>query len=584
MRSHLGSAFVNLTRTSAISLGLVVLLLATGTWLWSRHARAWDLGRSSSVLGYDAAQYALAARELAEHGRLATTFALPLELARHPSPPWPLALVQPGLVAVEAVLFRIAGAADGVGVGGSADPGDARRLEWLVLALPLACFLATALLVAFAVSRILSRHAPGLTPLARAAAGAVVGLSFLLDPEAQHFAAGGFTELPFTLGLIAALSAIALESAPRRPFLFGLLLGVTGWFRGNMLWLAPVLAAAAAAPAPRGRRARAFALALSGYGLLLAPWWIYKWRAFGSTAWDLSWISVWDGVRGQTWFSLNHLPSLPELPTGRVAVAAIAGKTVRNLPALLLALTTGPRAAWLAALVIWALGTRPPRALAAAALAAFGLVVMSVVAAAASVPITRYLFPARIVGECAGMLALWGLIARAPAGWLGDSGRRTLCVMLAALAIGWGALRSAHGSAEARATVLQRGVPSAPAMTDLASRLDQELAPGEPVMSNLGPVLAWYARRPVVHLALSPADVDACRQRLDLRHVLLVFRQPARAWPPWVEVLQHPDEAARNPDWGIARARRFATRDGFLVVWLELGPLRTRMAAVAGPR
>jgi hypothetical protein len=72
------------------------------------HADAWGLGGRSPVLNYDSAQYALAARELATHGRLATTFALPLELARHAAPPWPLAVVQPGLVLAEAALFRLA--------------------------------------------------------------------------------------------------------------------------------------------------------------------------------------------------------------------------------------------------------------------------------------------------------------------------------------------------------------------------------------------------------------------------------------------------------------------------------------------
>jgi hypothetical protein len=99
-------------------------------------------------------------------------------------------------------------------------------------------------------------------------------------------------------------------------------------------------------------------------------------------------------------------------------------------------------------------------------------------------------------------------------------------------------------------------------------------------MSNLGPVLAWYDRRPVVHLALSPADVDACRRRLDLRHVLLVFRDPERAWPEWTPILREPDEATANPGWNIQRVRHFRTPEGFHVVWLELGPLTPSMAAV----
>jgi hypothetical protein len=83
---------------------LFVVLGVTGAWLWQQHARAWDLGGHSPVLSYDAAEYMLAARQLAKHGRFATTYALPIELARHSQPPWPLALVQPGLVISEAML------------------------------------------------------------------------------------------------------------------------------------------------------------------------------------------------------------------------------------------------------------------------------------------------------------------------------------------------------------------------------------------------------------------------------------------------------------------------------------------------
>ena len=82
---------------------MLSILLAAGCSLWLLHAESWSLGRRSPVLSYDTAQYALAARELARHGRLATTYALPLELARHPEPPWPLALIQPGLVILEAI-------------------------------------------------------------------------------------------------------------------------------------------------------------------------------------------------------------------------------------------------------------------------------------------------------------------------------------------------------------------------------------------------------------------------------------------------------------------------------------------------
>ena len=563
------------TRTSAYEWASAALLIVAGIGLWLHHARAWDLGHGSPILGYDAAQYALAARELSEHGRLATGFALPIELARHPAPPWPLALVQPGLVGIEAALLRF-------------DPADRQapsraasfgRSERLLLSFPIACFMASAVVLALVTCRILARHAPGLSPPIRAAAGLVAGAAFLLDPESQHFAAGGFTELPFTLGLIAALSLIALGWAERRPFAFGLLLGLTGSFRGSILWLAPVLAAGVAQTAPPGTRVSAFTRVMMGFAVPLAPWWLYKWRTFGSPAWDLSWLSLWDGVQGRTWFSLNHLPDLPSVPHGPAAAAMLAAKVGRNLPALLLLLLTGPRALFLGAIPLWAIVARPPRALAAAALTALSLVGVSLLAAAASVPLSRYLYPARVAGEAAGLLALWGLISRAPQGAVGPGAGRVLRAAVASVAIAWGGLQTARGAAEARAVARERGVPTTQSMVTLATRLGREVPAGEPVMSNLGPILAWYARRPVVHLALAPGDLDACRRRLDMRHVLLVFREPAMAWPGWEGVLQRPEEAVHNQEWNIARARPFRTEDGFLVLWLELGPLGARLAA-----
>src|SRR6185503_14255436 len=82
---------------------LIAAVVAFSAWSW--HARAWNTGRDAGSLGYDATQYAVAARELADHARLATPFALPIELARHARPPWPLSLVQPGLLVAESALL-----------------------------------------------------------------------------------------------------------------------------------------------------------------------------------------------------------------------------------------------------------------------------------------------------------------------------------------------------------------------------------------------------------------------------------------------------------------------------------------------
>lgn len=567
------------TRKSVAGLFMLVILCVAGCGLWLLHANAWDLGRRSPVLNYDTSQYALAARELADHGRIGTTFALPLELATHPSPPWPLAVVQPGLVVLEAAIFRITPRE--LRIGGR-DLGQWTRpdqREWLVVPIGFTCFLIIGASLALATSKLLWHYAPGIPDGERMAAGTVVGLAFLLDPEAQHFAVGGFTELPFTYGLVGALAMLALGHAPRRPLLFGLLLGITGSFRANMLWLAPLLALAATAIAPRGGRMRVLALALAGFALPLCPWWIYKWRAFGNPGWDLTRFVLWDGVGGRTWFSLLHLPELPQVPTLAAAIGPLAGKAARNLPALAMAMLAGPRALWIGALVLWLLVAEAPRVLRVTALAVLACLAVSAGMAAVSIPWLRFVFPARAPAEAAGILATWGLMSQLPAAVTGPTSQRVLRASIAALAIGWGVWQTSLGNQEAAATSQVRGVPNTVTLLKLAVLMNREIPPGEAVMSNLGPTLAWHARRPVIHLALEPEDLEACRRRLDVRHVLLVFRRPEYAWGGWRDVVARPLEARQRPELNITRVREFVSSDGFRVVWLDLGPLPARLAA-----
>jgi len=601
--SDLGTAAtlrsVSGTRTSLAALFLALALPLVGCLLWMLHADAWGLGGRSPVLNYDSAQYALAARELATHGRLATTFVLPLELTRHAAPPWPLAVVQPGLVLVEAALFRMA--PKDISVGGATLIRLSRpdQREWLALVLPFCCFILIGLLLAVVVSRLLRSHAPALPEGRRLVAALTVGLAFYLDPEAQHFAAGGFTELPFTFGLLLALAALALGRTQRSPLLFGLLLGVTGTLRANMLWLAPVLALGAMLLAPRGRRLRALTLVLLGYAIPLAPWWLYKWREFGSPGWDLTRFVVWDGVQGRTWFSLYHLPELPVLPAGLEAARLLATKAAANLPRLLLDVFTGPRALWLGAIVVWLMiarpwrgvgglksldtpntsdvsDLRPPAAAAIAVLVAFALGVLT---AAVSIPWLRFVFPARVLLEAAGLVALWAVLSSVAELASRPPLRRALAIAAGLLALGWGSLQTVRGNAEARAVSAERGVPGVLSLLQITVLMNREIPADEVVMSNLGPLLAWHARRPVLHLALSPADLEGCRRRLEFRHVLLVFRDPANAWPAWREAVAAPAEAPNRPEWNVRRAREWRTADGFSVIWLELKPPLARLAA-----
>ena len=563
-------------------LAMFLALTAAGGWLWLHHARAWDLGRRSPVLSYDAAQYAVAARELASHGRFATTFALPIELARRADPPWPLALVQPGLVIAEAVLLAVTPEKTRMINGHVAEVLRPDQMEWTVLVLPFVCFIVIAVGLGLAVSHVMRRYFPGVSPVTRALAGTAVGWAFLLDPEAQHFAVGGFTELPFTLGLVGALAALALGIAPRLPLVFGVVLGVTGAFRGTMLWLAPALALGAATAAPE-RRVRVAVLTLLGYCLPLLPWWLYKWHAFGTPGWDLSALSIWDGVQGRTWFSIFHYPEPPDLPHGGEAAALLAKKLALNLPQVLLSLAYGVRPLLAGALVLWLVIARDaPRALRIAAFTLIALVAISVLATAVSVPQLRYLFPVRSLLDAAGLIALWGLIARAAA--LAPGTRRLTAVVATLVVLAWGAHVTLLGNQEAHRTSLERGTPSTLTLLQIANLMSREIPAGEPVMSNLGPALAWEARRPVIHLAVSPDQLTACRKKRDFRQVILVFRSPEQAWPEWVDVVAHPTDALHRVEWNVRHVRVYKTADDFEVVWLDLGPLGPELAGAAGER
>lgn len=558
------------TRSSALQLLPFLILIALGFGSWRAHATAWDLGRRSPVLSFDAAQYAVAARELAEHGRVATTFALPIELARNESAPWPLAVVQPGLVVVEALAFAaLPPSATLPWLGSLREP---RQREILTLFAPFWTYIGLGVFLAFAAGWLLARHAPTLSPTLRSLAAFVVGAAFLLDPEAQHFAVGGLTELPFTLVLVAAVWAVSTGWAARRPLLFGLLLGVAGAFRGNMLGLAPWLALAAAfvpAKATAGRRFAVVAFAALGFAAMLAPWWIYKFRAFGSPGWDLSWYGLWDGAAGHSWFSLSHLPVEPRLPQGVAAWGLLSPKLAHNVGELLPTLLAGPRALWIGALAVWLVVAKPPRALAVTAIGLLAVAIASLLTAALGASWMRYLFPSRVPLEAAGLLATWGLVAAATHA-LSERARLLLCVGVAALVLVWGARQTAQGLADARTAAAERGVPSVETMVGLADGVAAAVAEDEVVMSNLGPSLAWYARRPVLHLALTPADVAACRARVDFRQVVLVFRDATFAWPGWQEVVAAP-EASVMAGWNVRSARYWSTDDGFQVVWLELG-------------
>jgi hypothetical protein len=182
-----------------------------------------------------------------------------------------------------------------------------------------------------------------------------------------------------------------------------------------------------------------------------------------------------------------------------------------------------------------------------------------------------------VIAEGAGLLALWALLQRLPG--VSERLRAVACVAAALLALGWGTWQTRAVHAESRAVSQERGVPSSVTLTTLSVKLGEVLVPGETLMSNLGPALAWQTNHPVIHLAYSPADVSACRRVHDFRHIVLVFRSADRAWNEWQEIVARPGAARLIPELAVSREQRFATVDGFTVVWLELGPLPPQLAA-----
>src|SRR5689334_14868477 len=156
------------TRTSIDHLLPLILLLVTGTGLWYLHAVAWDLGGRSPILSYDSAQYALAARELAWHGKLATPYALPVDLAWHRDSPWSLSVVQPGLVLIEALLFKI------VPWFGGKIGSDPRA--WLTLIPVFTSYLMLGAGAMLGMRRLLARHVPEASRAVMIGAPLTIGL------------------------------------------------------------------------------------------------------------------------------------------------------------------------------------------------------------------------------------------------------------------------------------------------------------------------------------------------------------------------------------------------------------------------
>src|SRR5262249_1670387 len=146
----------------------------------------------------------------------------------------------------EGAIFRL------VPARGAAAGSDPRA--WLTLLLPFTSYLMLGATAVLGTRHLLARALPDAPRWIKAGAPPTLGLMVLLDPEAQHFALSGLTEMPFTVLYLAALFGLARGAGVAYPFIFGLLLGIAGLFRASMSWLAPLFAIATAWSAPPARR------------------------------------------------------------------------------------------------------------------------------------------------------------------------------------------------------------------------------------------------------------------------------------------------------------------------------------------
>ena len=57
------------------------------------------------------------------------------------------------------------------------------------------------------------------------------------------------------------------------------------------------------------------------------------------------------------------------------------------------------------------------------------------------------------------------------------------------------------------------------------------------------------------------------------------FRDAQHAWPEWSGVVARPLDALNRVEWNVKHVRRYDTADGFILIWLDLGPLGPELAA-----
>ena len=236
----------------------VALVVAAAFWCAHVAIAVWGPGRA--LFSYDSAQYALAGRHLAEHGRLMTPYAYASTLREGSGPPYPLLAGHPLVPLLEAPLFKLFGAH-----------------AWASLVPMAVCYL---LAVACAVELVLLSG--GSAPLA-----AIVGVALATAPRMLENATDGLSEMPFLAAWTAAMLVLARMRRDPHPLRIGACLGLAHLARPVVVPTLPMWLAAVALASEPGRRLRNTAVAFAGFGLLALTLFLYKWRTTGSPFTDV---------------------------------------------------------------------------------------------------------------------------------------------------------------------------------------------------------------------------------------------------------------------------------------------------------
>ncbi|MBI5711685.1 MAG: glycosyltransferase family 39 protein [Candidatus Eisenbacteria bacterium] len=238
------------------------------------------------LMSFDSAEYAVAGRELARTGRLATPFALPVMIHALGPAPFPLLVGHPLVPLADAALFRLAG-----------------ERPVVTLLPPAVAFLAIVWLTA-----LIALSVSGSVGVALAA-----GMAMALSPPALFFAADGVSELPFAAcWTLALLLLMRLPERPR-PVALGIALGLAHLARPVLGPLLPVWLAGVWLLLPRPHRGRRLGLFLAAFVPFAAALLAYKRFAAGSALADAGPFLLLTHL--QPGFTPHQMPGMMDLPS-----------------------------------------------------------------------------------------------------------------------------------------------------------------------------------------------------------------------------------------------------------------------------